>query len=113
MGAGIHGGFGGTKGSIMIYEGTSKSSALSAISSLPKEIQSNAKSFFKGGSNHYNKFSVEKLGDGNYQIKMENPGRVPGSKAIYYKIIDSDGRTIRVYKETYDPSGNLVHRKEK
>ncbi len=46
MGAGIHGGFGGTKGSRMIYEGTSKSSALSAISSLPKEIQSNAKSFF-------------------------------------------------------------------
>jgi hypothetical protein len=44
---------------------------------------------------------------------MENPGRVPGSKAIYYKIIDSDGKTVRVYKETYDPHGNLVHRKEK
>ena len=44
---------------------------------------------------------------------MENPGKVPGSKAIYYKIVDSGGRTIRVYKETYDPSGKLVHRKEK
>ena len=113
MGAGIHGGFGGTKGSRTVYEGTSKSSALSSVPSLPKEIQSSAKSFFKGGSNHYNYFSVEKLGDGNYQIKMENPGKVPGSKAIYYKIVDSDGRTIRVYKETYDPSGKLVHRKEK
>lgn len=78
-----------------------------------KEIQSSANSFFKGGSNHYNSFSVETLSNGNYQIKMENPGRVPGSKAIYYKIVDSEGRTVRVYKETYDPNGNLVHVKEK
>ena len=109
MGAGFHGGFGRTKGSRTVYETTSKSSALSSVSSLPKEIQSSAKSFFKGGSNRYNSFSVEKLSDGNYQVKMENPGRVPGSKAIYYKIIDSEGRTVRVYKETYDPNGNLVH----
>lgn len=53
------------------------------------------------------------IGNGNHQIKMENPGRVPGSKAIYYKIIDPEGKTIRVYKETYDPDGNLVHVKEK
>ena len=29
------------------------------------------------------------------------------------KIVDSTGKTLRVYKETYDPSGNLVHVKEK
>ena len=113
MGAGIHGGFGGTKGGTSLYSGTSKSSALGSVPSLPKEIQGSAKSFFKGGSNHYDKFSVEKLSDGNYQIKMENPGRVPGSKAVYYKIVDQDGHTVRVYKETYDPNGNLVHVKEK
>lgn len=60
MGAGFHGGFGGTKGGRTVYEGTSKSSAYSSVSSLPKEIQSSAKSFFKGGSNHYNIFSKEK-----------------------------------------------------
>ena len=113
MGTGFHGGFGGTKGGTSIYSGTSKSSALSSVSSLPKEIQGSAKSFFKGGSNHYDKFSVEKLSDGNYQIKMENPEKVPGSKAVYYKIVDPEGHTIRVYKETYDPNGNLVHVKEK
>ena len=113
MGTGFHGGFGGTKGGTSIYSGTSKSSALSSVSSLPKEIQGSAKSFFMGGSNHYDKFSVEKLSDGNYQIKMENPGKVPGSKAVYYKIVDPEGHTIRVYKETYDPNGNLVHVKEK
>lgn len=41
---------------------------------------------------------------------MTKPGNVPGSKAIYYKEIDSYGNTIRVYKETYDSAGNLVHK---
>lgn len=113
MGAGFHGSFGGTKGGSSIYSGSSKSSALESVSSLPKEIQGSAKSFFKGGSNHYDKFSVDKLSNGNYQIKMENPGRVPGSKAVYYKIVDREGHTVRVYKETYDPDGKLVHVKEK
>ena len=113
MGAGFHGGFWRKKGGGTIFEGTSKSSAISLGFSLPKEIQSSAKSFFKGGSNHYNSFSVETRSNGNYQIKMENPGRVPGSKDIYYKIVDSEGRTVRVYKETYDHNGNLVHVKEK
>ena len=44
---------------------------------------------------------------------MENPGKVPGSKAVYYKVVDKDGRTVRVYKETFDPDGKLVHVKEK
>ena len=113
MGAGSHGGFGGTKGGKTVYNGVSKSSALQSISKLPKDIQKTAKSFFKGGSNRYNSFSVEKLDTENYRIKMENPGRVPGSKAIYYKEVDHKGNTIRVYKETYDPSGNLVHTKDK
>ena len=113
MGAGFHGGFGGTKSGTSIYSGTSKSSALGSVSSIPKEIQGSAKSFFKGDSNHYDKFSVEKLSDGNYQIKMENPGKAPGSKAVYYKIVDPEWHTFRVYKDTYDPNGNLVHVKEK
>ena len=113
MGAGFHGGFGGTRGSRSIFEGTSKSSALSSVPLLPKIIQSSAKSFFEGGSNHYTKFSVKKLSNENFEISMENPGKVPGSKAVYYKIVDRDGHTLRVYKETYDPQGNLVHIKEK
>ncbi len=39
MGAGFHGGFGRTKGGRTIYEGTSKSSALSSVSSLPKKFR--------------------------------------------------------------------------
>ncbi len=113
MGAGYHGGFGGTRGANTIYQGTSKSDALKSVSSLPQPIQKGAKSFFKGSSNNYNNYSVRRTGHGDYVIRMENPGRVPGSKAVYYKIIDSKGKTVRVYKETYDPSGRLVHTKEK
>lgn len=113
MGGGAGGGFGNTKGGRTIYSGESKSSALSSVPSLPQSIQKSAKSFFKGSSNNYNSYSVQTTNNGNYVVKMENPGRVPGSKAVYYKIIDGEGKTVRVYKETYDPLGNLVHTKEK
>ena len=113
MGTGIHGGFGNTRGRRSLYFGTTKAAALKSILSLPTKIQKGAKSFFKGSSTHYNRFSVEVISNGDVLVKMENPGKVPGSKAIYYKIMDPNGRTVRVYKETYDPSGNLVHRKEK
>jgi hypothetical protein len=44
---------------------------------------------------------------------MTKPGNVPGSYAIYYKEIAADGTTLKVYKNTYDPAGNLVHTKDK
>ncbi len=90
-----------------------KADALKSIDNLPSNIQSKAKDFFKGGSNSYTDFSVEQMGNGNYMAKMMKPGNVPGSKAIYYKEIDPRGNTIRVFKETFDPAGNLVHIKEK
>ncbi len=113
MGAGYHGGFGGTRGARTVYRGTSKGDALKAIPSLPQSIQKGVKSFLKGSSNNYNHYSVQRTDSGGYIARMENPGRVPGSKAIYYKVIDSTGKTLRVYKETYDPNGRLVHTKEK
>ena len=61
----------------------------------------------------YDELKKYALDNGNYKLKMENPGRVPGSKAVYCKIVDSEGHTVRVYKETYDPNGKLVHTKEK
>ena len=92
---------------------TNKSSALKNVDKLPSNIQKSAKSFFKGSSNNYNSYSVFKNKNNTYTIKMENPGRVPGSKAVYNKIVDSEGKTIKVYKDTFDPSGNLVQRKDK
>lgn len=42
-----------------------------------------------------------------------SPGRVPGSKAVYEKQIDTAGKTIQSTKTTYDPKGNIVHVKDK
>lgn len=86
---------------------------MDGVSRLPSNIQKGVKYFFKGSSNNYNKYSVTQNADGTFTVKMENPGRVPKSKAVYTKIIDSSGRTIKVYKDTFDPNGNLVHRKDK
>ena len=113
MGGGAGGNFGNTYGRRTIYNGPTKSAALKNVNQLPQNIRKSTKSFFKGSSNNYNNYSIVKNQNGTYTVTMENPGRVPGSKAIYYKIIDSNGKTIRVYKETFDPKGNLVHRKEK
>jgi len=96
-----------------VIEATKKSSALKNINNLPANIQKSVKSFFKGSSNNYNKYSVFKNKNNTYTIKMENPGKVPGSKAVYYKIIDDNGKTLRVYKDTFDPKGRLIHRKDK
>lgn len=92
---------------------SAKATALKALDKLPNEIQTSVKSFFKSGSNKYDSFSVTK-GQGNeYIAKMSKPGDVPGSRADYIKIISKDGKTIRVYKNSYLPNGQLIHTKEK
>lgn len=90
-----------------------KQSAIAGTSSYPPTIAGSAKKFFKGSSNAYNNYSIVREPDGSYHFIMEKPGNVPGSKAVYHKIIDPDGKTVSVYKDTFDPQGNLVHRKEK
>lgn len=92
---------------------SSKQSAVAGASSYPPPIAKSAKSFFKGGSNAYRNFTVSRQSDDSYHFTMEKPGNVPGSKAIYHKLVSAGGETLRVYKDTFDPQGNLVHRKEK
>jgi len=43
----------------------------------------------------------------------EVPGRVPGSKAVYQKVVDPEGVTTGLTKTTFDPHGNVVHIKDK
>ncbi len=105
--------FPGTKGSNILSIDTSKQTAISSIDSYPDSLKSNAKRFYKGASQKYDRFEAIKTDSGEYKLGMRKPGNVPGSYAIYYKIVDSNGKTIKAYKETYDPKGNLVHVKEK
>ena len=114
MGAGYHGGFGNTKGSKRsILSADNKSTALSKIKILPKNIQSSYTKFVKDTTtSKYTDYKIIHSGNG-YIYQSKKPGNVPGSYAIYYKEVDSNGKTIRVYKDTYDNKGNLVHRKNK
>lgn len=56
--------------------------------------------------------SVDALGDG-VMFTATVPGRVPGSYAVYQKIIDGLGRTTDYLKTTVDNLGNVVHTKIK
>lgn len=57
--------------------------------------------------------AVNDLPSGGKSFQAEVPGRVPGSKAIYEKQIDAAGETLQFTKTTVDPSGNIVHVKDK
>ena len=105
----------GTRGSIKAtyFQTGTKRSALAQVPMLPDEAQPSAKRFLKKASNVYDSFSASEDTSGNTILIKEKPGNVPGSRAVYFHIIDCNGKKIDSYKETYDPSGNLVHRKEK
>lgn len=115
MGSGISGIYKNTYGakSRYVFSGNSKQKALKGITKLPKEIQTQAKSFFKRSSNRYIDYKVLHNKDKTFTIYMTKPGNVPGSKAVYHKVVDENGKLIRDYKSTYDPKGNLIHIKEK
>ena len=104
----------GTRGSIIqtYYRVSTKREAKAMLPLLPKEVQASAKNFLNNSSGKYDSYSASLDTSGNTIIVMENPGRVPGSRAIYFKVIDKNGKS-RVYKETYDPQGRLVHSKTK
>jgi RHS repeat-associated protein len=68
---------------------------------------------FLAGKNDYTDFTIKSVNDRSYLVTATKPGNVPGSYAIYYKEISSEGVTTKVWKETFDPKGNLVHNKIK
>ncbi len=49
----------------------------------------------------------------NLACLSQSHGKVPGSKSVYEKQIDVNGKTIQATKTTYDPKGNIIHVKEK
>jgi len=77
------------------------------------EIKTKIEKFFKKAPKESEKFSIEKIKDftkGKYEV----PGKAGGqSKAVYNKIINSIGKTIKVFKDSYDKSGKFIHRKIK
>lgn len=90
-----------------------KQDAIKATNNLPSNIQSSVKSFYKGASNKYTNFAVDSIPKGNYVAQMTKPGNVPGSYATYSKVISPYGTTLDAYKNTFSPTGSLIHTKPK
>jgi hypothetical protein len=57
--------------------------------------------------------AVTRGADGTIILTTRVPGRVPGSSAIYEKVVDASGTTIDVTKTTFAPDGTIVHIKNK
>jgi hypothetical protein len=97
----------------IILSAQSKYEARQCLSRLPTFIQPSWKNFVDKTSSYYIDYSVNHDGRGGYIFKSVKPGKVPGSRAEYYKELNSFGETTACYKITYDNHGGFVHRKEK
>lgn len=83
------------------------------ISSFNVKIQNQLKRTLKKMSNSNTDITITEHENGLIVIRYKKPGNVPGSYAIYYKIIFKDGSIRSVFKDTYDNHGKFVHRKIK
>jgi hypothetical protein len=64
-------------------------------------------------SNSKESVELRELPNGGVAAQATSPGKVPGSKAVYEKQIDVNGKTVQTTKTTYDSQGNIVHVKDK
>jgi hypothetical protein len=56
---------------------------------------------------------IAREANGIVHLTSKVPGRVPGSFAVYEKIIDAFGVTIGYTKTTVAPDGTTIHIKDK
>ena len=105
----------GTRGSIVSSVSfNSRQEAINGNYNATTTSSENINKFFKNKTtNHYNGFYVLKKNDGSYLAVADNPGKVPGSHAVYVKEVSSNGDTTKVYKTTYDSKGEIAHTKDK
>lgn len=105
----------GTRGSIVSsISFSSRQEAVSGNYHATKEVSDSIRKFFKDKvTNHYDGFYVLKENNGSYMAVADNPGKVPGSHAVYVKEVSPSGDTTKVYKTTYDNHGQIAHTKDK
>ena len=53
--------------------------------------------------------STRQLGEFT-EFGVNVPGRVPGSYTRWVKVVNQEGRTIRLYHDTFDATGKFIHR---
>ncbi len=82
---------------------------------LTGTVKSNFNRFInKIPANSKNNVIVGITEDGNYLFSATSPARnIPGSRAVYEKIVSPEGVTIKYTKTTYDAAGKIIHIKPK
>lgn len=90
-----------------------KSEVSNIFPDLPHVIRENVKRAVGKTSGKFSNYTIKEFFCGTYLLEMTKPGNVPGSKAIYYKVILQTGKTWTVFKDTFDHLGRFVHRKIK
>jgi len=94
------------------------SPALQAATTVANDVnltaaqQAKLTAFNKSLPNANTGTAVDKVGN-QVLFTSDVPGRVPGSKAVYQKTVDTSGKTTSMLKTTFDPKGNVVHIKDK
>ena len=84
------------------------------INSLQGEVRNNFKRFIsKIPANSKTNATWRVLDDGNYLFQTISPGKVPGSTALYEKIVSPQGETLKMIKTTFSPQGDIIHVKSK
>ncbi|WP_026995301.1 RHS repeat domain-containing protein [Flectobacillus major] len=85
-----------------------------SVKSLKGNVANNFKRFLsKVPSNSKSNASYKMLDDGSFIFEATSPGKVPGSKAIYQKWVNSEGETVKMLKTTVAPDGSIIHVKPK
>ncbi len=101
-------------GSVVISRAEAFSKAAKSAPSLTTAQIESLKSFAgKIPSNSKSSLSVTVQKNGTATFTAVSPGKVPGSKAVYQKVVAPDGTTKSVPKTVYDPAGKVVSVKEK
>jgi hypothetical protein len=82
-----------------VLEGTVKSNYGRFVSKMPANAKSSA--------------TFKQLKGGNYLFEATSPGKVPGSRALYQKWVNPQGKTFKMIKTTFGPDGSIIHVKTK
>ncbi len=103
----------GPKGSMLKFR-TLPVTPGKAITELEGEVKNNFNRFTKRvPANSRPNATYEMQSDGNYLFRATSPGKVPGSKAVYEKWVNPQGKTFKMTKTTYAPDGHIIHVKSK
>jgi hypothetical protein len=67
--------------------------------------------FLKGAKPHSENIQIQKLGNGNMEISFFDPAQTQGYGKKYILELDKQGNNIAKYRQTIDPSGEILNTK--